>query len=156
MKPISTLAATLGAALLLAGSPVLASAADEQAGPIHIDNVQLLTQSITPHDVTPLGAELRFTNQSGVAATNIVFALESDSGFVLDQYTDAGTFSQGVAIRYEIPDYNDAEAGERVAVAKATFADGTVWTNPDIAQEPSTATPDGVGVVSYATDYSTD
>jgi hypothetical protein len=154
MKPISTLAATLGAALLIAGSPVLASAADNQAGPIRVDNVQLLSRNLGDYSVAPIGAEFQFTNQSSVPATNVVFALTSDSGFVLDRYTDVGTFSHGVNIRYEIPDDNNAEQGQRVAVAQATFADGTVWTNPDLAPAPAPAADSaGVGVVSYLNDY---
>jgi hypothetical protein len=153
MKTITTLTATLGAALLLAAAPALASAADAQSGPIRIDAVQLVSQSTSEHDIAPVGAQIAFTNEGNTAATDIVFALESDSGYVLDSYNDVGSFAPGVTIRHNFADHNTAIDGERVAVAKATFTDGTVWTNPDVQQEPAQTPADSVGVVSYSLDY---
>jgi len=152
MKTITTLTATLGAALLLAGAPALASA-QTQTGPIRVNAVQLVTQSITEHDVAPVAAEIGFTNEGTAAATDIVFALESDSGYVLDTYNDVGTFAPGVAIRHSFNDHNDASEGQQVVVAKATFADGTVWTNPDVTLETASTPAEGVAVSSYSLDY---
>jgi hypothetical protein len=154
MKTITTLTATLGAALLLAGAPALASAADTQSGPIRIDSVQLTAQAITRNAVAPIGAQIAFTNEGPAVATDVVFALESDSGYVYGSYNDAGSFAPGVTIRHSFADDNNVSIdGERVAVAKATFADGTVWTNPDVQVEAPAAPADSIGVVSYSLDY---
>lgn len=152
MKSLTTLSATLGAALLLAGAPGLASAQDSQA-PVRIDNVQLVSQSISEHQFTPISAEVSFTNEGPSPATAVEFALESDSGFVLDSFNDVGTFTPGVTIRHSFPDNDSADAGQRVAVAKVTFANGTVWTNPELVQESAQSDPSSVAVASYSLDY---
>jgi len=152
MKTITTLTATLGAALLLAGAPALASA-QTQSGPIRIDAVQLVSQSTSEHDIAPVAAEIAFTNQGTATATDVVFALESDSGYVLDSYNDVGSFAPGVSIRHSFNDHNDPTEGQRVAVAKATFADGTVWNNPAVTLEPAATPADAVAVTSYSLDY---
>jgi hypothetical protein len=152
MKTITTLTATLGAALLLAGAPALASA-DSQTGPIRIDSVHLISQALTEHEVAPEAAQIAFTNEGSSAATEVVFALESESGYVLDTYNDVGSFAPGVAVRHSFNDHNDASNGEQVVVAKATFADGSVWTNPNVIQESAAPQADGVQVVSYSLDY---
>jgi hypothetical protein len=152
MKTITTLTATLGAALLLAGAPALASA-DTQSGPIRIDSVHLVAQALTEREVAPDAALISFTNEGASAATDVVFALESESGFVLDTYNDVGSFAPGVSVRHSFSDHNDASRGQQVVVAKATFADGTVWTNPDVALVPASSPAEGVQVVSYSLDY---
>jgi len=151
MKTITTLTATLGAALLLAGAPALASA--DQTGPIRIDSVHLVSQALTEHEVAPVAAQIAFTNEGTSAATDVVFALESESGYVLDSYNDVGSFAPGVSVRHSFNDHNDASNGEQVVVAKATFADGTVWSNPDVTTEPAATPSEGVQVVSYSLDY---
>lgn len=151
MKTITSLTATLGAALLLAGAPALASA-DTQAGPIRVDAVQLISQSTSEYNTAPIAARISFTNEGSSPATDIVFALESDSGYVLDTYNDAGSFAPGVAVHHSFNDHNPSSEGQRVAVAKATFADGSVWTNPDVALVPESRPADSVAVTSYSLD----
>jgi len=129
------------------------ASAQTQAGPIRIDAVQLVSQSTSEHDIAPVAAEIAFTNQGTAAATDVVFALESDSGYVLDTYNDVGTFAPGVAVRHSFNDHNDATEGQQVVVAKATFADGTVWTNPDVTQAAASTPSAGVAVSSYSLDY---
>ena len=152
MKTITSLTATLGAALLLAGAPALASA-ETQSGPIRVDGVQLISQSTSEYDVAPVAARISFTNQGASPATDVVFALESNSGYVLDTYDDVGSFAPGVAVHHSFNDHNLAGDGQRVAVAKATFADGTTWINPDVAIEPRSAPAGSVVVPSYELDY---
>jgi hypothetical protein len=140
--------ATLGAALILAGAPAFASAADMQTGPIHIDNVQLYggTFADSNEDSTgfvPGSAAISFTNQFGSPATEIVFVLETN-GFVIDRFDDIGTFAAGATIKHAFAE-NQRGDDMRVAVEKAVFADGTVWQNPDVAEAPE-ANP-AVGVV---------
>ena len=134
MKTISTLAATLSAALLLSATPVLAAeVTSAQTGPIHIDGAQLFGQNIEAEDSdgsVPNSVKIEFTNNSASPATNVVFALESD-GVVIGEVEDAGTFASGVKISHTFFD-DELSENQQVAVEKATFADGTVWNNPDV------------------------
>ena len=134
MKTITTLAATLSAALLLSGTPVLAAeATSQQTGPIHIDGAQLYGQNIEDEDsdgAVPNSVKIEFTNSNASPATDIVFALESD-GVVIGHVHDAGTFASGVKVSHTFFD-DELSESQQVAVEKATFADGTVWTSPDV------------------------
>jgi hypothetical protein len=136
--------ATLGAALLLAGSPAFASAADMQAGPIHIQNVQIYGQvlSYDENDIVPVSAAITFKNEYNAPATDIVFALQSN-GVVVRSFHDVGTFSKGVTIKHRFPD-NQAGGDQRVAVAHATFADGTVWSSSEVSVGPAPTSSVGV------------
>ena len=136
--------ATIGAALILAGSP--AFAADLQSGPIHIDNVQL-SGGITSDGndnaiVAPGSTAIAFRNQYGSAATDVVFALENH-GYVVDRFDDVGSFATGVTIvhRFAVDQPNPEM---RVAVEKATFADGSIWVNPAVPQSTQPDTTVGV------------
>lgn len=133
MKNTTSLATAVAAALLLAAAPVLASA--DQAGPIRIDSFQITDQSLSEHNVVPVGATISFTNTSDSPATDVVLGLQSD-GAVVDQVEETGTFAKGVTIKHYFGTQVTGNA-EQVAVLKATFADGTVWTNPDLAVEPA-------------------
>jgi len=138
MKTISTLAATLGAAVLLASAPALASAADSQSGPIQIDNVQFQSQSLAAHQASPPASmTVAFTNNGPTAASDVQFALESNEGYILKYINDVGSFAPGVRIKHDYADNEFADNGQQVAVAKVTFADGTVWTNPEIPAQAS-------------------
>jgi hypothetical protein len=137
---IQSAIATLGAALILAGAPALASAAT-QAGPIHINGVRISGggTAMGETSLVPVSAEISFTNQYGSPATDVVFAVYSQ-GVELTQYDDRGSFAQGVAINHMFPE-SQALGDQSAAVVKATFADGTTWQNPEIpaAQSDSTA-----------------
>jgi hypothetical protein len=141
---IKLAAATLGAALILAGSP--AFAADMQSGPIHIDNVAIYggnTSNANADNIsTPGSAAIAFTNRYNFPATEVVFALETQ-GYVVDRIDDVGSFATGVTINHKFGESNPAT---RVAVEKATFADGTVWVNPDVPQSTKADTTVGVAV----------
>jgi hypothetical protein len=138
--------AILGAALILAGSP--AFAADVQSGPIHINNVSIYGGN-TPdanadNIITPGSTAINFTNQYKFAATNVVFALETN-GYVLDRFNDVGSFATGVTINHTFAE-NELNSEMRVAVEKATFADGTTWVNPAVPQSTQPDTTVGVAV----------
>jgi hypothetical protein len=143
---IKLAAATLGAALILAGSP--AFAADMQSGPIHIDNVAVyggtMSNSNTDNIITPGTAAIAFTNTYSFPATEVIFALETN-GYVADRFDDVGSFAAGVTINHKFGE-NESGSGLRVAVEKATFADGTVWVNPDVPQATPADTTVGVAV----------
>jgi hypothetical protein len=132
---ITRVAATLGAALILAGSPAFASAADMQSGPIHINLLTLSGGYSADADgdeatILPGAANISFTNRNAVTATDVVFALETH-GFVIDRFNDVGSFAPGVTINHRFPESQPSD-DMRVAVAEATFSDGTVWQNPDV------------------------
>jgi len=135
--------ATLGAALILAGSP--AFAADMQSGPIHIDNVAVYAGNTDPDFIITRGsAAIAFTNEYKFPATEVVFAFETN-GYVADRFDDVGSFATGVTINHVFGE-NESKPGMRVAVEKATFADGTVWVNPNVPQETQSDTTIGVAV----------
>ena len=136
--------ATLGAALILAGAPALASAADAQAAPIHINSLQTYgggsTDAATVAD--PSGAQIGFTNNYGSPATDVVFAVYSN-GAEVTQFDDRGSFATGVAVNHTFPQ-SRATSDQSVAVVKATFADGTTWQNPEVPDEQQSAGNPGV------------
>jgi hypothetical protein len=127
---IQSAIATLGAALILSGAPALASAADAQTGPIHINDVRVTGGGSAPNEVAlvPPSAEISFTNQYGSPATDVVFAIYSQ-GVELTQYDDRGSFAPGVVINHTFSE-SQALADQSATVVKATFADGTTWQNP--------------------------
>lgn len=130
--------ATLGAALILAGAPALASAADAQTGPIQIDAMQTYGFGASNDDVAmdPQTARISFTNEYASPATEVVLVLYS-GGVEAARYDDLGSFAKGVTIDHTFPD--SASGVQSVAVAKATFADGTTWQNPSIPNEQQPA-----------------
>jgi hypothetical protein len=137
--------AILGAALILGGSQ--AFAADTQSGPIHINQLTLSGGYSADADgdeatILPGFANISFTNQGTATATDVVFAIETH-GFVVDRFNDVGSFAPGVTIHHSFPE-TQPTGNMRVAVAKATFADGVVWQNPDVPAPPEENT--GVGV----------
>jgi hypothetical protein len=141
---ITPLTATIAAALLLGSTPALASTNQSQQGPIHIDAAELYPGTWDSDDGIFFAGSLQvaFTNGNSTPATQVVFALQS-SGYVVDRFDDVGSFAKGVSIKHGIPNVNGKNI-DQIAVAKATFADGTVWTNPAVA--PPVAPPAKVGV----------
>jgi hypothetical protein len=143
---IKLAAATLGAALILAGSP--AFAADVQPGPIQINNVSLYggntPDSNADNIITPGSAVIAFTNQNNFPATEVVFALETN-GYVADRFDDVGSFAKGITIKHTFGE-RELNSEMRVAVEKATFADGTVWVNHDVPQSTKPDATIGVAV----------
>ena len=143
---IKRVTATLGAALILAASP--AFAAEMQSGPIHIERVTAhggdTTNGNGENVYTPGSAGIIFTNQYDFPATEVVFALETQ-GYIVDRFDDVGSFATGVTINHTFGE-SQINSGMRVAVEKATFADGTVWVNPDVPQAMRPDTTIGVPV----------
>jgi hypothetical protein len=124
-------AATLGAAILIAGSPVLASAAPVQPSPIRLDSVQIAPTYGTFQDFFPGLVAVSFTNEATVPVTSIVFDVEN-GGKVIHRIKDAGTFANGQTIKhtFNYPD-NQTNYDPQLAVESVTFADGSTWTNTD-------------------------
>jgi hypothetical protein len=81
-------------------------------------------------------------------ATRVAFVLLS-GGVIIDRTDDVGTFSKGTTISYLFP-ADLYRSIQQVAVAKATFADGSVWRNPNV---PSERTPASIQGVAVATGY---
>jgi hypothetical protein len=139
--------AALGAALILAGSPAFASAAEStQSVPIRIDNVQLYGMALSDDENmnVPAYAAIAFTNEYDSPATDIVFVLENN-GSVVDRFDDAGTFAKGVTIHHRFAE-NQPGIDPRIAVERVSFADGTVWTNSTISVAPQPDPATGVRV----------
>jgi hypothetical protein len=138
--------ATFGAALMLAASPAVAT--DMQSGPIHIDNIAVYDGNTSDANadifITLGSTAISFTNKYDFPATEVVFALESN-GYVVDRIDDVGSFATGVRINHKFGE-NESNGAMRVAVEKATFADGTVWVNSDVPQSTQADTTVGVAV----------
>lgn len=143
--------ATLGAALILAGAPAFAAAADAQAGPIHINSVQLyggtFSDDLDRTTILPGSAVVSFTNRHAAAATDVVFALET-KGYVVDRFDDVGSFATGVTINHTFPEAQPSD-DMRLAVVQATFADGTIWQNTNVPAASKAATTVGVPASRY-------
>jgi hypothetical protein len=139
MRTISSfskpLAAGVAAAALLAGGAASAFAAETQAEPIHIDDVQVTMQASNDRSAMPIATRIAFTNEYSAAATRVVFLLEAH-GAVVDRFDDVGTFAPGVLVRHSFPE-NDLGGDLSVVVASATFADGTNWQNAAAADMPA-------------------
>lgn len=142
-----SIAVTVGGALLLTISPAFAADVT-QAGPIHIDGatVQPMDSSSTSGElvVTPGSVNIAFTNDGNAPATRVAFVLLS-RGAIVDRTDDVGTFSKGVTINYTFP-ADPLGPVQQIAVAKATFADGTVWRNPNVPAEHTSTRIPGVAV----------
>ena len=130
---IQTAMATLGAALILAGAPGLASAADTQAGPIQITSIQPYGFGSSNDAVVddPMTVQIDFTNQNSAPATEVDFALFS-GGVQVAEYQDLGSFAKGVEIKHTFP--SETTGNLSATVVKATFADGTTWQNPSVPE----------------------
>jgi hypothetical protein len=128
---IKNTAATLGAALILAGAPALASAATTVSAPspVRLDNVQIAQYYGQFNDYFPGLVTVSFTNEAAKPVTDVVFDLEAN-GQVLRQYDDAGNYAQGSTVRHSFYD-TEVGSGQTLAVESVTFADGTVWNNTD-------------------------
>ncbi len=124
---------------MLGGAPALASAADAQTGPIHINSVQIYGVGNSPNETVddPSGAQIGFTNEYGSPATEVVFGVYS-KGAEVTQFDDRGSFATGVTINHTFAQ-DQASGDQSVAVLKATFADGTTWQNPELSDAPQPA-----------------
>jgi hypothetical protein len=129
MKKITPFAATLAAALLFGTAPALA-AGGMQPGPVALDDVQF-NQTYTPDFTTDPGtATVAFTNTASVPATEVVFAVTSN-GNPVDIFDTTGTFSPGVRVSKNFAS-NITAPDRDVVVLGVTYADGSVWTNPNV------------------------
>jgi hypothetical protein len=135
MRIVSALA-TVFAATVIAGAPALAADTAMQAGPINISGAQLFSSR---HDDDnrdhPGSLSVDFTNTKGSAAVKVVFVIVESGGAILDRLEDVGSFATGVRISHFFRDTFDT-LDQRVAVATATFADGTTWSNPNVSRAP--------------------
>jgi len=128
---------TLGAALILAGAPALASAANLQSAPIHINQVKVSGGTFSDGDgsettILPGMVAISFINRNAATENDVEFAVENN-GYVAKRFNDVGSFSTGTTIDHSFPESNPTD-GMRVAVARATFDDGSVWVNPEVPE----------------------
>jgi hypothetical protein len=75
----------------------------------------------------PGSVNIRFTNNSAVPATTLLFAIES-KGAVLKTIRDIGYYKKGPSISHTFPDDRE-NYDQQVEVAAVRFADGRTWTN---------------------------
>jgi hypothetical protein len=135
MRIVSALA-TVFAATVIAGIPALASDTALQSGPIRISGAHLYPSR---HDDDnrdhPGSLGVEFTNTKAAPAVKVAFVIVSSEGAILDRIYDVGSFATGVPISHIFRDTLDT-LDQQVAVATATFADGTTWSNPNVARAP--------------------
>jgi hypothetical protein len=135
MRIVSALA-TVFAAIVVAGPPASASDAALQTEPIRISGAQLFSSRHSDDNRDyPGSLGVEFTNTKVAAAVKVVFVIESSGGAILDRIDDVGSFATGVRVSHIFRDTFDT-LDQRVAVATATFADGTTWSNPNVSRAP--------------------
>ena len=139
---IKLAAATIGTALIIAGSPAFASAQTTQDAPVRLDNVRI-SQSVafgSDPESAPGLVSISFTNQSAVAVTGVVFDLTDANGNILAQYNDVGSYPQGASVRHNFEDIHN-ENNQQIEVSEVRFADGTSWSSPSHATPAVTIFP---------------
>jgi len=70
---------------------------------------------------------------------------DSNDDNIITPGSAAVAFASGVTIKHTFGE-NEPNSDMRLAVEKATFADGTVWVNPQVPQSTQAVTPVGVAV----------
>jgi hypothetical protein len=125
---ITSVAAVLGAAVVLAGTPVLAADTPSLSSPIALDKVSI--QGAIDYDqFAPGVVTVAFKNTKGVPATRVVFNLIGYKNALIAQYDDVGSFGQGITIKHWFPDTH-FDYDQRLEVDHVIFADGTTWSGP--------------------------
>ena len=141
---IKLAAATIGSLMIIAGTPALASAANPQSAPIQIQRFDTTNRQLPDGDnnYNPGMSYVAFTNRSASPATDVKFALSTQTG-AITHFNDVGTFAPGVTINHRIPQ-GPVDEFERITVEQVAFADATVWNNTEVAPEPQELWPSGV------------
>jgi hypothetical protein len=131
-------------AALIAAAPLAADAAQAPAGavavvsatgttiagPIQLNNVTIQPSAGWQNNFAYPGlTEITFTNRNTLPATDILFTLHGVRGRIIGQIEDAGTYAPGQTVRHTFIN-NEIDPTQYLTVEEATFADGSVWTNP--------------------------
>ena len=149
---IKNIAATLGAAALILAAPAIASA-DTTAAPVQLNHVQITPSQNQSSEYDPGTVAVAFTNEKAVPATDIEFALQSNDGKILDTFDANGSFAEGTLVRQNFADIN-LDQNQQLTIVRATFADGSTWTNDSVSYLPEAPQTDFVaGVSGYAPEY---
>jgi hypothetical protein len=123
------IAASIAALTVLAGAPALAMAQTVPSqSPITL-NASVQADSGRFDRYVPGVISATFTNTNNVAATDVIFELQSDGAFV-DRISDVGTFAPGTTTQHQFPDVYEAP-NQQLKVAAVHFADGSVWRSGD-------------------------
>jgi hypothetical protein len=136
---ITSVAAILGTAVVLAGTPAFASDMPSLASPISLDKVSI-AQAIDYDEFAPGRVDVAFKNTNSVPATRVVFDLIGYQGALIAQYFDVGSFGQGITVRHWFPDTH-FDSDQRLQVDGVNFADGTAWLGPQRGTTPDTIFP---------------
>jgi hypothetical protein len=125
---ITSVAAVLGAAVMLAGTPAIAADMSSQTSPIAFDKVSI-APAIDYDQFAPGRVDVAFKNTNNVPATRIVFDLIGYRGALIAQFVDVGSFRQGVTVRHWFPDTH-FDYDQQLEVDRVIFSDGTAWSGP--------------------------
>jgi hypothetical protein len=123
---ITSTAATLGAAILLAGAPLVALASGTPNDPIAINHIQVQPAD-GGHGNGPGFVSVSFDNAGTQTATEVVFELDVDGAYA-EHFDDVGNFTPGTKIRHAFQTDSSA-SDQQLKVAAVKFADGSVWVN---------------------------
>ena len=119
---IKRVATSLAALTILAGVPAIAFA--DTNAPVTVS-----ASRVTPVDLDNGSGSgsvaVKFTNNSNLTATEVVFALDN-GGTQFDTFYAEGSFAPGVAIAQTFDTVDDINTG-MVKVEEVRFADGSVW-----------------------------
>jgi hypothetical protein len=125
---ITSVAAVLGAAVVLGGTPAVASTTPSLSNPIALDKVWI-QQAIDYDQFAPGRVDVAFKNTNSVPATRIVFDLIGYQGALIAQYVDVGSFRQGITVRHRFADTH-FDNDQQLEVDRVVFADGSAWVGP--------------------------
>jgi len=124
---IKSTAATLGAAVILAGAPAVALAsAGTSSDPIAISDVQVQPAD-GGHGNGAGFVSVAFDNASSQTATEVVFELDVDGAYA-ENFNDVGNFTPGTTIKHAFQTDSSA-SDQQLKVAEVKFADGSTWVN---------------------------
>jgi hypothetical protein len=124
---IKSTAATFGAALILAGAPVVALAsAGTSSDPIAISDVQVQPAD-GGHGNGAGFVSVAFDNASSQTATEVVFELDVDGAYA-ENFNDVGNFKPGTTIKHAFQTDSSA-SDQQLMVAEVKFAVGSTWVN---------------------------
>jgi hypothetical protein len=131
----SKLSAALPATcIFVAGMAAVPSIAGAQADPVQIEYLHtsggFYQDAYHNMNLLPALLQITFKNYSSAEATDVVFAVEGN-GFA-KRINDVGRFTKGVRIRHNFTvDPFSVGGAIYVRVVQVSFADGTVWQNPN-------------------------
>lgn len=125
-KGTARLAAGIGAIALLAVTPQLARADGPAPTSVELQSVSVTPDSLArSHEIGVV--RIAFDNAGAVAAREVVFQVTDESGTLVQQINDRGSFAPHATIVHTF-DVPAVQSNDKVQVAAVKYVDGSAWT----------------------------